>query len=107
MNTVSAAHEMMKYTSLLAFDGALVQLGLVTADHAVNQFPLLMKRIKLTGSLIGGIPETQECMDFCAKHKILPTTKLIKASELDGVYETLRGKNDQIIRYVLDVDASM
>jgi len=106
LNTVSASHEMMTYVPLLAIDGALVQLGLVTADHAVQQMPVMMKRARLTGSMIGGMPETQECMDFCAKHRILPNIQLIKASELDGVYKTLHSKNDQIIRYVLDIEAS-
>ena len=64
------------------------------------------RRVSIAGSLIGGLPETQECMDFCAKHNIIPDTKVIKADELDSVYTALSQKNDSIIRYVLDVAGS-
>ena len=52
------------------------------------------------------MPETQECMDFCAKNNIVPDTKVVKADELESVYEALSQKNDSIIRYVLDISAS-
>jgi len=106
LNTVSASHQLAHYLPLLKKDGTLVQLGLVLSDHQVQQFPLMFKRVSIAGSLIGGMPETQECMDFCAKHNILPDTKVIKADELESVYEALSNKNDSIIRYVLDITAS-
>ena len=46
-------------------------------------------------------------MDFCAKHKIIPKIELVKAGQLDAVYESLAKKNDQVVRYVLDIDASL
>lgn len=107
LNTVSANHQLNTYIPLLKRDGTLVQLGLVLSDHQVQQFPLMMKRISVAGSLIGGMKETQNCMDFCAKHKIVPEIKLVKGEELDQVYESLGKKNDQIIRYVLDVANSL
>lgn len=106
LNTVSASHQLAHYLPLLKKDGTLVQLGLVLSDHQVQQFPLMMKRISIAGSLIGGMPETQECMDFCAKNKIIPDTKVIKADELESVYTILSQKNDSIVRYILDVAGS-
>ena len=86
--------------------GTIVQLGLVTAPHPVMQLPLMFKKQNIAGSLIGGLPETQDCIDFCAKHNIVPKTKLVTAAELDRVYVELASKNDTIIRNVLDIEAS-
>ena len=60
---------------------------------------LLFKKIAIAGSLIGGMKETQDCINFCHKHKILPNIKLVKWNELDEVYESLQKKNDSVIRY--------
>ena len=107
LNTVGAKHELSHYLPLLRRDGTLVQLGLVSAPHSVIQLPFMFRRVQLSGSCIGGIKETQDCVDFCAKHNILPKTKLVKATELDGVYSSLEQKNDQVVRYVLDIQASL
>jgi len=106
LNTVSASHELNHYLPLLARKGTLVQLGLVTTNHAVNQMPLMFRKLSIAGSLIGGIKETQECIDFCHKHKIVPEIKLVKVKDLDDVYTNLTSKNDQIVRNVLDIEAS-
>ena len=106
LNTVAAPHEISTYLPLLRRDGTLVQIGLDTTPHTIIQLPIMNKRIKISGSMIGGMKETQECMDFCAKNKIVPATQLITAAELDGVYEVLEKKNDQVIRYVLDIAAN-
>jgi uncharacterized zinc-type alcohol dehydrogenase-like protein len=63
---------MSLYVDLLKTDGTLVQLGLVPEPHSVSQLPLVFSRKNIAGSLIGGIQATQECVDFCAKHNILP-----------------------------------
>lgn len=106
LNTVSANHQLSHYVPLLKRNGTIVQLGLVLENHSINQLMFMRKRIQISGSTIGGLPETQDCMDFCAKHNIVPKTKLIDASELDDVFAQLEKKNDQIIRYVLDITAS-
>jgi len=106
LNTVSAKHEVSTYIPLLRRDGALVQLGSVRESHQLNQMDLLFKRLQVAGSLMGGLSETQDCMDFCAQHKIVPEIKLVKASDLDMVYTALEKKSDQAIRYVLDIEAS-
>lgn len=61
----------------------------------------------MAGSLIGGIPETQECIDFCAKMNITPEIELITADRLDEIHQRLQEKNDSIKRYVLDMKKSL
>lgn len=70
LNTVSSNLDMGKYLGLLGVDGTLVELGLPENPIEVPGFPLLTNRRSISGSLIGGIPETQEMLDFCAKHGI-------------------------------------
>jgi len=106
LNTVSASHELNHYIPLLARKGTLVQLGLVMTNHAVNQMPLMFRKLSIAGSLIGGIKETQDCIDFCSKHNIVPEIKVVKSSDLDNVYANLAQKNDAIVRNVLDIEAS-
>lgn len=66
----------------------------------------MMRRKSIAGSLIGGLQETQECIDFCHKHNIEPEYKLITYKDLPNVYHALDGKNDSITRYVLDISMS-
>ena len=106
LNTVSANHDLNTYLPLLAGKGVLVQLGLVLSPHPVMQLPLMFKKQSIAGSLIGGLPETQDCIDFCHKHNIVPKIKLVTSNDLDNVYKELASKNDSIIRNVLDIDAS-
>jgi uncharacterized zinc-type alcohol dehydrogenase-like protein len=68
---------------------------------------MLMKRISLSGSGIGGMIDTQEVMDFCYAKGIKPEIELITADKLDGVFDMLEGKNDSIKRYVLDIKKSL
>jgi uncharacterized zinc-type alcohol dehydrogenase-like protein len=72
LNTVSVPHDLNVYLQLLAKSGTLVQLGGVGAPHSVSQFPLMMTRKSIAGSLIGGIRDTQEVIDLCHEHKIYP-----------------------------------
>jgi uncharacterized zinc-type alcohol dehydrogenase-like protein len=68
---------------------------------------LLMKRLSLAGTLIGGMKDTQEVMDYCYKKDIKPEIEIITADKLTEVYDKLEGKNDSIKRYVLDVTKSV
>jgi len=106
LNTVAANHDLNTYLPLLAGNGVLVQLGLVLKPHSVNQIGLMMRKLSISGSLIGGIPETQDCINFCHKHNIVPKIKTVKWNDLDQVYLDLSSKNDSIIRNVLDIEAS-
>ena len=98
LNTVSADHNLNTYLPLMAGKGVLVQLGLVLPPHPVNQLGLMFKKLSIAGSLIGGLPETQDCIDFCHKHNIIPKIKLVNSTELERVYQELTSKNDTIIR---------
>ena len=72
LNTVSAEHECSTYTPLLRYNGVIVQLGLVIDPHTVNQISLIRGRKTMTGSHIGGIKATEECLQLCADHGIVP-----------------------------------
>lgn len=61
----------------------------------------------VASSAIGGIKDTQECIDFCAKKNIVPATEIITYDKLGAVYDTLSGGNDRVVRYVLDIDKSL
>lgn len=65
LNTVSANHDLNVYLPLLAKNGNLVQLGAAPAPHGISQLPLMFNRYSVSGSLIGGIKATQECVNFC------------------------------------------
>jgi len=106
LNTISANHQVSHYIPLLARDGTIVQLGLVGDPHEINQSPLMFKRLSISGSLIGGMNKTQECMDFCAANNIVVSYEVINSNQLDEIYKKLEQKNDMVIRYVLDCQKS-
>ncbi|MBC7543929.1 MAG: NAD(P)-dependent alcohol dehydrogenase [Candidatus Sericytochromatia bacterium] len=101
INTVSATHELNSHLGLLAPDGTMVMLGLTTEAMPVSALPLIMGRRRLAGSLIGGIAETQEMLDFCAKHGILSDVEVIAADQINVAYERLM-KSDVRYRFVID-----
>lgn len=108
LNTVSAEHDLNVYLPLVAKNGVLCQLGLVTKPHQVSQLPLMFARKSVAGSLIGGIAATQECVDFCAKHGIYPDCQTITADKLAETWKELdTGANANGLRYVLDIKASL
>lgn len=106
LNTVSASHDLNPYLDLLANKGVLVQLGCDLTPHTVQQLPLMFRKLSIAGSLIGGVSETQECMDFCHNNQITPKIKLVTMKDMSEVYSQLKTKNDSIIRNVLDIEAS-
>lgn len=105
LNTASAPHQVSLYLPLLANEGTIVQLGLIADTHDVNHMDLLKRRKSISASHIGGIKATEECLELCAKHGILPDIEVVKAEQLDWVYEQL-DKNKDGVRYVIDVKAS-
>ena len=107
LNTVSADHQLATYLPLLKTDGTLVQLGLVTGDHALNQMALLPARKTVSASMVGGIAATQELLDLCAAHSIAPDVQLIEAKEIDWAWEQLMTINKDGIRYVIDIEKSL
>lgn len=101
INTVSAKHDLTPYLAHLKMDGTMVLVGAAPEPNEVAAFSLIFGRKKLTGSLIGGIKETQEMLDFCAKKKVFSDIELIPASSINEAYErTIRG--DVKYRFVID-----
>lgn len=102
INTVSAEINMNDYFELLKLDGTLVVVGVPEKPLSIHPFPLIMKRRSYSGSVIGGIKETQEMLDFCAKHKITPEIEVINASQINEAYERVL-KSDVRYRFVIDM----
>jgi alcohol dehydrogenase (NADP+) len=103
INTVSATHEIAGHLNLLAKDGTMVMLGLSTEGMPVFAMPLLWRRRRVAGSLIGGIRETQEMLDFCAANNIACDIELIAPDQINEAYERME-KSDVRYRFVLDID---
>jgi uncharacterized zinc-type alcohol dehydrogenase-like protein len=101
LDKVAADHDIGAYLNLLKRDGTLTQVGLPSNPVAISLFPLVMKRINFSGSLIGGIRETQEMLDFCAKHGIVSDIELIRADQINEAYDRLV-RSDVKYRFVID-----
>jgi alcohol dehydrogenase (NADP+) len=101
LNTVSANLDMGEYLGLLAVDGTLVELGAPEQPLSVPFFPLGAGRRSISGSMIGGIPETQEMLDFCAKHGVTPEIEIIEPSYVNEAYERVLA-SDVRYRFVID-----
>jgi uncharacterized zinc-type alcohol dehydrogenase-like protein len=103
LNTVAAAHNLDQFTGLLRVDGALCLLGAPEHPHpSPSIFPLLFGRRSIAGSLIGGIAETQEMLDFCGKHGIVSDIEIIPMQKIEEAYERML-KGDVKYRFVIDM----
>ncbi|MBB5771920.1 putative zinc-type alcohol dehydrogenase-like protein [Brevundimonas vesicularis] len=103
INTVSATHEIASHVQLLARDGTMIMLGLTTEGLPVFALPLLWRRRRIAGSLIGGIKETQEMLDFCAEHGIACDIETIAPDQINDAYERML-KSDVRYRFVIDME---
>ncbi len=92
---------MSAYLNLLALNGTLVNVGAPSEPLDVNAFSLISKRRSFAGSMIGGIRETQEMLDFCSAHSILPEIEVISADKIDDAYERVL-HSDVRYRFVID-----
>jgi uncharacterized zinc-type alcohol dehydrogenase-like protein len=101
LDTVSAQHDLNQYLSLLKTNGELCQVGLPETPMSVSAFNLLRRR-SFTGSMIGGMAETQEMLDYCAEHNIVSDIELIPVDKINEAYERLL-KQDVKYRFVLDL----
>jgi len=103
VNTVAAPHNLDAFLALLTLDGTMTLVGAPGSPHpAPNVFSLIMKRRRLAGSLIGGIRETQEMLDFCAQHGIVSDIETIRMDEINDAYERML-KSDVRYRFVIDM----
>ena len=102
LDAVSASHDINAYMNLLKRDGNLTLVGAPAEPLPVAAFPLLMRRRSLSGSLIGGLPETQEMLDFCGQHNITCDIEMIRMDQINAAYERML-KSDVKYRFVIDM----
>jgi uncharacterized zinc-type alcohol dehydrogenase-like protein len=102
LDTVSADHDLNAYLSLVKLDGSMVLVGVPPNPQPVAAFSLIMPRKNLSGSLIGGIAETQEMLDFCSTHNVVCDIELIRMQQINEAYERML-KSDVKYRFVIDM----
>lgn len=102
LNTVSAQHEYITYLNLLRTNGTMIVVGIPPNPVQIHAFPLVMQRRTIIGSLIGGIKETQEMLDFCAEHNIVSEVEVINMNYINEAYERIL-KSDVRYRFVIDL----
>ena len=104
LNTVAAQHDLNPFIALLKRDGNMTLVGAPEHDHPAPQvFNLIFNRRSIAGSLIGGIAETQEMLDFCGKHGITSDIELIAMNQINEAYERML-KSDVKYRFVIDIN---
>ena len=102
ISTVPYAYEMSAYIDCIKPYGFFTQVGQpINGELTINNFNMIFNRVNFNASLIGGIPETQEVMDYCAEHKIYPQIEIIKAEEINDAWKKVVNK-DARYRYVID-----
>lgn len=102
LDAVSATHDLNAYLNLLKRDGNLVLVGAPEKPLPVAAFPLIFRRRSVSGSLIGGLPETQEMLDFCGQHNITSDIEMIRMDQINTAYERML-KSDVKYRFVIDM----
>lgn len=102
LNTVSANLDVDAYLSMLRVDGTLVNVGAPGKPDQYSVFSLIMGRRSIAGSLVGGIRETQEMLDFSAEHGIAPQIEVIHSDQVDEAYERIL-RSDVRYRFVIDI----
>jgi len=104
LDTVSAKHEIAPYLTALATHGAISVVGAPAEPFALPAFPLIMGHKSISGSLIGGLKETQDMMDYCAEHNIVSDVEVIKMDRIEEAYDRTL-KSDVKYRFVLDISS--
>ena len=102
LDTIAADHDVNAYLNLLAHDGTLTLVGAPEKPLAVSSFSLIFGRRNLSGSLIGGLAETQEMLDFCGKHEITADVEVIPIQKVNEAYERL-ARSDVKYRFAIDM----
>ena len=104
LNTVSAPHDLNTYLALLKTNGTMTLVGVPDVPPTIQAFSLIGGRRSLAGSLIGGIKETQEMLDYCADHGITSDIELIPMQKINEAYERMI-KSDVKYRFVIDLNS--
>jgi D-arabinose 1-dehydrogenase-like Zn-dependent alcohol dehydrogenase len=102
LDTVSAPHNYNAYVNLLKTDGTMILVGAPDKPTPLEPFPLILHRRRIAGSVIGGIRETQEMLDFCATHSIESDIEVIPIQQVNEAYERVV-KGDVRFRFVIDL----
>jgi len=102
IDTVPAKHDVSLYLPLLDTDGTLVLVGQIGPLEEPSTVPMIMGRRRVAGSLIGGIDETQELLDFCARESILPDCEMIRMDEINTAFDRME-RADVRYRFVIDM----
>ena len=102
LDTVSGAHDLNAYLGALRRDGTFVVVGASVEPAPIATFPLILGRRRIAGSIIGGIRQTQEMLDFCAEHNVSSDVEVIPIQDVEKAYErTVKG--DVRYRFVIDM----
>jgi uncharacterized zinc-type alcohol dehydrogenase-like protein len=102
LNTIAASHDLDAYTALLKRDGTLTLVGVPEHPHSSPSVgALIFRRRAIAGSLIGGISETQEMLDFCARHEVVADIEIIRIEQIDEAYDRMQ-RGDVKYRFVID-----
>ena len=104
LDTVSAPHDLNAHLELLKTDGTMILVGVPDKPAQLGAFPLILKRRRLVGSLIGGIQETQDMLDFCAKHRIGADVEVVSIQQVNEAYDRLV-RGDVRYRFVIDMSS--
>ena len=102
LNTVPVAHDVQPYLQLLGRSGRMILVGAIEPMPSYHSLNLIWYNRAIGGSAIGGIPETQEMLEFCAEHGIYPECEMIRMDEINTAYERLL-KNDVRYRFIVDM----
>ena len=105
INTIPVPHDINPYVNVMRKDATIVVVGNLMNFPDVVPGPLVMNRVSLAGSLIGGIKETQEVIDLCAEHDISPNIKVIDMQDINEVFKALEEGNDGDYRHVIDMES--
>ncbi len=102
LNTVAAKHDINRFIDLLKVEGKMLIVGIPPEDHSLSSGKLISKRRSIIGSMIGGIAETQEMLNYCAEHNIVSEIELIAIKDINEAYERVI-RSDVKYRFVIDM----
>jgi uncharacterized zinc-type alcohol dehydrogenase-like protein len=101
IDTVSAEHDMNRVLNLIRRDGTLIVVGVPPKAPEIHPFSLIPRRRRIAGSMIGGLRETQEMLDYCAEHDIVSDVEVISIADINTAYERMI-RGDVRYRFVID-----